>query len=58
MPPKMVKPKMKQTKPVLGDVTDCANNITPDCLRALYGIPVLDPKTKLNVRDTVGHFSL
>lgn len=46
MPPKMSRPKFR---PVSGDVADCADDITPDCLRALYGIPALNPKTKLNV---------
>jgi hypothetical protein len=46
MPPKIVRPKIKHTS---GDVADCADDITPDCLRALYGIPTLNPATRLNV---------
>ncbi len=43
-------PKLSpRPKPVYKNLTDCANNIIPDCLRALYGIPELDPRTKLNV---------
>jgi len=49
MPPKIVKVKNKPQAPVAKNTAKCANNITPDCLRALYGIPTLDPKTRLNV---------
>lgn len=46
MPPKTARPGIKH---VTGDVSDCEDDITPDCLRALYGMPTLNPKTKLHV---------
>ena len=47
-------PKLSlRPKPVRHNFIDCANNIVPDCLRALYGIPELDHRTKLNVGPPV-----
>ncbi|KAH6694775.1 peptidase S8/S53 domain-containing protein [Leptodontidium sp. MPI-SDFR-AT-0119] len=48
-------PKLSpRPKPVVHNLTDCANNIVPDCLRALYGIPELDHRTKLNPKNSFG----
>ena len=35
-------PKLLPTNPldIINELEDCSNNITPDCLRALYGIPL------------------
>jgi tripeptidyl-peptidase-1 len=49
-PPKIA----PRPKPILNDVADCSNNITPDCLRALYGIPAIPPWTKMHPNNTYG----
>ncbi|KAF8847009.1 subtilisin-like protein [Acephala macrosclerotiorum] len=36
--------------PILNNLQDCSNNMTPDCLRALYGIPTLPPTMRTNVQ--------
>lgn len=36
-------------KPIKNNLADCSNNVTPDCLRALYGIPALPPTMRTNV---------
>jgi tripeptidyl-peptidase-1 len=49
-PPKIA----TRQKPIPNNVADCSNNITPDCLRALYGIPAIPPETKIHPNNTYG----
>ncbi|CZR57887.1 related to tripeptidyl-peptidase I [Phialocephala subalpina] len=40
--------------PTLNNLQDCSNNVTPDCLRALYGIPTLPPTMRTNPGNSFG----
>lgn len=40
------------TKPIHNNLADCSNNITPNCLRALYGIPELPPNMKTHPNNS------
>ena len=42
------------SEPVVDDLAHCSGNITPDCLRALYGIPVLPADAKVHPNNSFG----
>jgi tripeptidyl-peptidase-1 len=42
------------TKPIYNNLTDCSNNITPTCLRALYGIPALPSNMRTHLNNSFG----
>ncbi|PWN44753.1 subtilisin-like protein [Ceraceosorus guamensis] len=49
-----VRPIPQSAFPLIDELKDCSNNVTPNCLRALYKFPALPSFTPINPKNGLG----